>query len=141
MGEYADTLAAFLDQIGVESTHFCGLSWGGTLSLEFYRRYPERVRSLVLADTYAGWAGSLGSEAAEARLARCLRESELPPEEWVPQWAPEAFSPDAPQEMTTTTPGSCGTPPRGVPGDVEGRGRRLQRHSAEHRCAHAADLG
>jgi pimeloyl-ACP methyl ester carboxylesterase len=99
MGEYADALAAFLDQIGVDKAHFCGLSWGGTLAMVFSRRYPDRVSSLILADSYAGWTGSLGAEAAEARLARCLRESELAPEEWVPQWAPEAFSPDVPQEM------------------------------------------
>lgn len=100
MAEYADLLEAMvLDQFGVESAHFCGLSWGGTLALEFYRRHPGRVRSLILADAYAGWTGSLGAEAAEMRLARCLRESELPPEEWVPEWVPEAFSPNAPQSL------------------------------------------
>lgn len=99
MTEYADCMAAFLDRVGVTSSHFCGISWGGTLALEFYRRYPERVRSLILADAYAGWAGSLGEDAAEQRLARCLRESELPPEEWGRQWAPEAFSRGAPESM------------------------------------------
>jgi pimeloyl-ACP methyl ester carboxylesterase len=48
--------------------------------------------SMMLADTYAGWTGSLGPEAAEQRLARCLRESRLPAEEWVPAWAPDALS-------------------------------------------------
>jgi pimeloyl-ACP methyl ester carboxylesterase len=99
MEEYARCLGGFLDKLAVESAHLCGLSWGGTLALEFYRLYPKRVRSLVLADSYAGWTGSLGAEAAEQRSARCLRESELPPEEWVPQWVPEAFSPDAPKSL------------------------------------------
>jgi pimeloyl-ACP methyl ester carboxylesterase len=99
MAEYADCLAVLLEAIGVDDAHFCGLSWGGTLALEFYRRHRERMRSLILADTYVGWESSLGGEASAARLERCLRESELPPEEWVPQWAPEAFSPDAPQSL------------------------------------------
>jgi len=99
MVEYSDCLAGLLDSIGVGTAHLCGLSWGGTAALEFYRRSPDRVRSLILADTYAGWTGSLGKEAAAQRLARCLRESEMPAEEWVPQWVPDAFSHGAPQEV------------------------------------------
>ena len=37
--------------------------------LEVYRRHPAVVRSMVLADGYAGWRGSLGSREADARLA------------------------------------------------------------------------
>ncbi len=99
MAEYADSLAGLLDAIGIPSAHVCGLSWGGTLALEFYRRNPRRVMSLILADTYAGWTGSLGEEAAQQRLARCLSESEMPAEEWVPQWVPDAFSSKAPKEL------------------------------------------
>jgi pimeloyl-ACP methyl ester carboxylesterase len=99
MGEFAEALAGLLDRVGVSAVHILGLSWGGTLALEFYRQHPERALSLILADAYAGWTGSLGAEAAEQRLARCLKESELPPEAWVPQWAPEACSPNAPQAV------------------------------------------
>jgi pimeloyl-ACP methyl ester carboxylesterase len=99
MGEFADCLAALLDSLAVSAAHLLGLSWGGTLALEFHRQYPGRVRSLTLADTYAGWTGSLGAEAARQRLERCLRESQLPAAEWVPQWVPEAFSKGAPPEL------------------------------------------
>ena len=99
MAEYADCLAGLLSSIGVSAAHLLGLSWGGTLALEFYRRNPPRVLSLILADTYAGWTGSLGEEAAQQRLERCLRESETPAEEWIPQWAPEAFSSTAPKPL------------------------------------------
>lgn len=99
MEEYAECLAGFLDRLGVGSAHLLGLSWGGTLAIVFNARYPERVVSLVLSGAYAGWTGSLGAEAAEQRLARCLRESEVAAEEWVPQWAPEAFSTGASKEL------------------------------------------
>jgi pimeloyl-ACP methyl ester carboxylesterase len=99
METFTGCLHELMDDAGVSSAHLIGLSWGGTLAIEFYRKYPARVLSLVLADTYAGWTGSLGQEAAEQRLARCLRESELPPEQWVPQWAPDAFSSNAPGEL------------------------------------------
>ena len=36
----------------------------------------------------ARWA----KKAAEQRLARCLRESEMPADKWIPQWVPDAFS-------------------------------------------------
>jgi len=99
MAEYADCLAGLLDAIGVSAAHVLGLSWGGTMALEFYRQRPAAVLSLILADTYAGWTGSLGKDAAERRLARCLWESQMPAEEWVPQWVPDAFSNSALQEL------------------------------------------
>ena len=68
--DWADCLAGLLDVVGVESAHVVGLSWGGMLAQEFYRRRRERVRSLTLAGTYAGWRRSLG----EASLRRAAGE-------------------------------------------------------------------
>jgi pimeloyl-ACP methyl ester carboxylesterase len=99
MAAFADCLAGMLGASGVESAHLCGLSWGGTMALEFNRLHPHKVRSLILADTYAGWTGSLGEEAAQQRLERCLRESRMPAEEWIPKWVPEAFSSNPPREL------------------------------------------
>jgi len=73
--DYARCLAGFLDALGVWRTHIVGLSWGGILAQEFYRLYPERLRCLVLADTYAGWKGSLPEPMWRARLETCLRDS------------------------------------------------------------------
>ena len=95
MAEFAECLSGFLGAIGVSAAHLVGLSWGGTLAMEFYRQRPEAIRSLALADTYAGWTGSLGLEAAKQRLERCLDDSKKPPEEWIPEWAPHAFSDNA----------------------------------------------
>ena len=49
--------------------HVLGFSWGGTVVLELWRQRPDLVASLVLADTYAGWRGSLPVEEVEARVA------------------------------------------------------------------------
>jgi pimeloyl-ACP methyl ester carboxylesterase len=99
ISDWARSLAEFLDSLDVGRAHVLGLSWGGMLALELYRLDPDRVLSLVLADTYAGWKGSLGPEAAAQRLERCVRESELPPEEFTPLWVPEFFTDAAPQEL------------------------------------------
>src|SRR5690349_16598484 len=51
ISDLADDLAGLIDHLGFERTHLGGLSMGGVLALEFYGRHPERVRSLILADT------------------------------------------------------------------------------------------
>jgi pimeloyl-ACP methyl ester carboxylesterase len=61
IGDWADTLAALLDAETISYPHVVGLSWGGLLAQELYRRYPSRISSLVLVDTYAGWVGSLAN--------------------------------------------------------------------------------
>jgi pimeloyl-ACP methyl ester carboxylesterase len=93
--DWAHCLADFLDVLGIGSAHVLGLSWGGMLAQELYRLHPERAAALILADTYAGWKGSLPAEAVEKRLARCLAESELPKAAFVARWVPVEFFTDA----------------------------------------------
>jgi pimeloyl-ACP methyl ester carboxylesterase len=97
--EWAQTLAKFLDMAGFKRAHFLGLSWGGMLAQEFYRLYPERVDHLVLADTYAGWKGSLPAEVVEKRRARCYRDAFRPNDEVVREWVPTEFFSNATKEL------------------------------------------
>jgi pimeloyl-ACP methyl ester carboxylesterase len=90
--EYAHCLAGLLDAIGIGPAHIVGLSWGGILAQEFYRQYQERVRSLVLADTYAGWRGSLPEAVWRQRLAACLTDSTGSPDALVTKFVPGALS-------------------------------------------------
>lgn len=99
IADWADYLAGFLDAVRIKRAHLVGLSWGGLLAQEFYRRYASRVLSLVLADTYAGWKGSLPEPIPEERLAACLRDASLPPAEFVPRYLPGMFSPSPRQEV------------------------------------------
>ena len=41
--EYADCLAAFIDALGLGRPHVLGLSLGGVLALELYRRAAYRI--------------------------------------------------------------------------------------------------
>src|ERR1700704_1563410 len=41
ISDWADCLAGLLDSIGIKRAHILGLSWGGLLAQEFYRRYPD----------------------------------------------------------------------------------------------------
>lgn len=54
MAQYADDLAALLKHIGEERpVVVVSLSMGGYVAFEFFRKYPQRVRAMVLADTRA----------------------------------------------------------------------------------------
>jgi pimeloyl-ACP methyl ester carboxylesterase len=103
LADWADCLAACLSSVGLERAHIAGLSWGGIVAQEFYRRHSPFVESLILADTYAGWEGSLPHPVSEERLAACLRDASLPPEDFVRKYLPSMFShspdPEALQEL------------------------------------------
>lgn len=65
MAEFADDVAGVLDALGVdEPIVFCGLSMGGYVGFEFFRRHRARLRALVLCDTRAA---ADAPEAAENR--------------------------------------------------------------------------
>lgn len=51
MGDMAEDIAALLDALNVGRAVVGGLSMGGYVAFEFFRRFPHRVTALVLADT------------------------------------------------------------------------------------------
>lgn len=99
LSDYADRLAAFIDALGLGRPHVAGLSFGGGLALDLYRRHPTVPRSLILASAYAGWAGSLPAEVVEQRLRQSLWESDLPPDEFARTWMATFVAESAPAEM------------------------------------------
>ena len=72
----ADAIAV-LDHAGYESAHVMGASMGGILSQILAVRYPDRVRSLILACTacrHFEWRRELLQEWAEQAQSRGMRE-------------------------------------------------------------------
>ena len=78
LADYAACLAGLIEALGLAPAHVCGLSWGGTVALALFRDHPGCVRTLVLADSYAGWRGSLSAEECETP-ARVRRAGWPPP--------------------------------------------------------------
>lgn len=53
MDQYADDIVSLLDWLEVKRAVVCGLSMGGYIAMAMWRRYPDRIRGLVLCDTRA----------------------------------------------------------------------------------------
>jgi len=84
LADFAGALAGFVERLGLGPVHLAGLSWGGTVVLECYRRHPGLVASLVLMDTYAGWKGSLPADEVRRRVDGVRESLEGPPGEFDP---------------------------------------------------------
>jgi pimeloyl-ACP methyl ester carboxylesterase len=95
--DYAGCVAALIDAHGLGQAHVAGLSWGGTVALELYRHRAELVVTLILADTYAGWKGSLPEEELRARIELYQRVVAAPADEFDPT-PPGLFADDPPDE-------------------------------------------
>ena len=93
--DYADCLAGFVRALGLRRVQLVGLSFGGALALELYRRHPAIPATLLLAGGYAGWAGSLPPAEAERRLGQALELADGTPDELVGALLPTLFSDSA----------------------------------------------
>jgi pimeloyl-ACP methyl ester carboxylesterase len=98
LADYAHCLAALIEGLELGPAHVAGLSWGGTLAQELYRHRPELVATLILADTYAGWKGSLPAEEVRARLEGAWEMLDAPAEQLEFE-LPGLFAGDPPPEF------------------------------------------
>jgi len=99
IADYAEVLAGFVGELGLGRPHMVGNSFGGTLALQLAVRHPAIPKSLVLADTYAGWSGSFSPEIVAQRLSQSLPDLDLPPDQVVAKWMPGFVTPAAPKPV------------------------------------------
>ncbi len=71
---FAADLAALLDHLDIEDVVIGGLSMGGQIVMEFARRYPRRVRGIVLAATFPQSETDEGKRSRNATADRLVRE-------------------------------------------------------------------
>lgn len=93
--DYADALVPLLEALDLGPAHIAGLSWGGTVVLELYRRHPGLVATLIMMDSYAGWKGSLPAAEVRARVEGTHRMLAAPDGEFDPT-LPGLFAGDPP---------------------------------------------
>ncbi|MDA1098730.1 MAG: alpha/beta fold hydrolase [Proteobacteria bacterium] len=65
-GDFADDVIRLLDHLGLAKAHMVGLSMGGRITQDLYFRYPDRVATMVLCDTFPGTTPTLPPDEREA---------------------------------------------------------------------------
>lgn len=94
MGACVDRVLSALDEAGVDRAVVCGLSMGGYVALELWRRARERVIGLILANTRAVADPPEGAEARRALARRLLSEGNILADE-----PPPLLAEDAPADL------------------------------------------
>ena len=140
LADYADCLAALIEALALGPAHVAGLSWGGTVVQELYRRHPGLVATLILADTYAGWKGSLPEREVRARVEG-LRQT-LAADTFDPT-LPGLFAGDPPSEFVPLLEEMAADvrAAKHAHGALGDGGDRPARPAAAHRGADPAALG
>ena len=90
--DYADRLAELLSWSELEPAVLVGLSFGGAVALELFRRHRGLVRALFLAGVSPGWSGSLPAEVVQTRWETSLEASRQTPAAFVSALLPSMFS-------------------------------------------------
>ncbi|MFJ4936425.1 alpha/beta fold hydrolase [Streptomyces pseudovenezuelae] len=71
---FAQDIEALLDELAVRACVLAGLSMGGQIAMDCYRRFPGRIRGLVLADTFPAAETPEGVRVRHAMADRLERE-------------------------------------------------------------------
>jgi pimeloyl-ACP methyl ester carboxylesterase len=87
---------AVLDTLGVKQAHVVGLSMGGPIALNFNARWPEMVRSLVIADSFARVRNPLGVQDRVAATREAVAYMSM--REFGSQYAADRLLPTTPIE-------------------------------------------
>jgi len=120
----ADDLAALLDALGIDGpVVFCGLSMGGYVAWQFFKRHRRRVAGLVLCDTRAI---PDTPEAAQGRRDTAARVLVDGPQPVVEGMVPKLFAATTAEAVIAAARGvMSGTDPRGIAAASLGMAERI----------------
>ncbi|WP_340377544.1 alpha/beta hydrolase [Streptomyces sp. SS7] len=118
LSDHARDIASLLDGLEVTEFVLAGLSMGGQIALECCARFPDRVRGLVLADTFAAPETPAGritrAETADRLLAEGMRGyADEVLEGMVAPYAAPAVKTHVHRMMTATSPEGAAAALRG----------------------------
>ncbi|WP_171117230.1 MULTISPECIES: alpha/beta hydrolase [unclassified Streptomyces] len=119
---FAQDIGDLLEELKVESYVLAGLSMGGQIAMECYARFGDRVRGLVLADTFPAAETPEGRRARNAMADRLLREGMRGYADEVLEKMVAPYA--APQVKAHVHRMMTGTPPEGAAAALRGRAER-----------------
>lgn len=126
MEQYADDLAGLLDAIGIsDPVWLCGLSMGGYVAWQFWRRHRSRLNGLVLCDTRAEADTPDGARTRLESADRVLAEGvDFLCDAMIEKlFAPSTLR-DRPGIVETVRSVMLGTPPEGAAAALRGMAAR-----------------
>lgn len=123
--EFARDIEALLDELKVENIVLCGLSMGGQILFEFYLLFPQRVRALILADTFAQLDDAERKQARYDTAERLLREGM---HDYAEEVLPKMIAPDTIEKQPKVAAHVLlmmrGASPKGAAAALRGRAER-----------------
>lgn len=115
MDQMAADVVALMDNLQIERAVMGGLSMGGYVALALYKRFPLRVRSLVLANTRASADSDEGRSNRERVAKKALSEGmEAVAEEMIPKLFAPATLKSRPEIVATVREMIINSKPEGV---------------------------
>jgi 3-oxoadipate enol-lactonase len=97
--DLADQAVGLLDTLDVGRAHVLGVSMGGVVAQLVFHRHPQRVRSLILADTNPGGGAAPEPERAERVRQRLDTLERLGARGMAEARAPQLLQPGAPAAL------------------------------------------
>jgi pimeloyl-ACP methyl ester carboxylesterase len=132
---FADDTVALADHLGIETFSLVGLSMGGQIAMECYRRYADRIRALVLADTFAYPETPEGKRFRNETADRLLAEGMAP---FAEEMLTRMITPENAQQLPGVAEHVAAmmrtTPPAGAAAALRGRAERLDYRPVLARC-------
>lgn len=126
MAQHADDLAALLDAMNVpEPVVLCGLSMGGYVAFEFWKRHGRRLEKLILCDTRANADDAAAAQNRLEMADRVLKEgTAFVAEAMLPKLLPEETR-EARAELVADVRAMIeNAPPQGVAAAQRGMAQR-----------------
>jgi 3-oxoadipate enol-lactonase len=120
-GEYtldqlADDAIGLWDHLGIESTHYCGLSMGGMIGQTLALKVPQRLRTLVLCDTASAYPPAAQKMWADRIVAAKANGLEAGIDGTIDRWFSPGFVARAPEVITGVKKMIAATPVDGYCG-------------------------
>ncbi len=75
--DYAASILAAMDALGIDRAHVCGLSLGGVVAIALHAAAPHRCASLIIADSFAVHPDGQGIHDRSVAASRAMTMREL----------------------------------------------------------------